>query len=121
MNFDTNTFSTFEARTIMRDLALAALRIVRSIESGVPPTPDHRIRIREMVAEARNVLTDAGYPGEGVWRELSRASMGIDTLRDEPDPFFWRDIAENLQRGLETLETLISTDNRRETDSPIIG
>jgi hypothetical protein len=113
--------NTFEARVIMRDLARTAVEMVRAIEGGRSPTPEDRLRIRDLVAQARGSLTDAGYPGEAVWRGLSRASIGMDTLGGEPDPLFWHDVAAELQAGLDTLDTLVSTDFRRESQIPWVG
>jgi hypothetical protein len=113
--------NTFEARVVMRDLALTALSIVRTVEGGKGPTVEERQRVREMVSEARGLLPDAGYPGEAVWRGLSRASIGMDTVGVETDPLFWHDVAEDLQAGLDVLEKLVSSDFRRESNVPLVG
>src|SRR5438105_5058429 len=99
--------NTQEARIELRDLARAALGIVEGIEHGRRPSVEDGRDLRKMVAEARVLMADAGFPGETTWRGLSRASLGVDTLVEAPDTLYWHDVAEELRSGLETLESLV--------------
>jgi hypothetical protein len=67
------------------------------------------------------VLTDAGFPGEGVWRGLQRASIAVDTYTDVADETFWNDVADQLREGIGTLDSLVSSAGRRESDFRIVG
>jgi hypothetical protein len=113
--------NTQEARIGLRDLAREALAIVEEIERGHAPSPQARLDLHRLASEARALIYDAGYPGEATWRGLSRASMGADTLVDAPDPTFWNDAAEELRIGVETLEALLTSGIRHETDFPLVG
>jgi hypothetical protein len=113
--------NTYEARTYMRDIAREALEIVERPSSGTMPTFANRRRLHEMVTEARGVLGDAGFPGEAVWRAVQRASIAVDTSGEEPDTDYWRLLEEELQAGLDTLNSLVSTDVGREIEFRIVG
>jgi hypothetical protein len=73
-----------------------------------------------MVTEARGLLSDAGYPGEGVWRGLQRATIGLETGFDRDDPGFWRELAADLRAAIDTLDSLVAP-RGREADVHIIG
>lgn len=105
----------------MLDLALAARTIVETWTSRSRLTGDEKLRLREIVAEARSVLADAGYPAEGVWRAVQRASLGLDTSLQQSDPLYWEDVSRDLQAGIETLESLVSPHAGREADFRIVG
>lgn len=111
---------TLEARIRMRDMARETLEIVDRLAAGTSPSRETRARLREMVSEARSLLGDAGYPAEGAWRGMQRASMGLDTLFDEPDPTYWEDVMSELSRSIETLDNLVSP-IRREADLHIVS
>lgn len=112
---------TLEARILMRDLADEGLKIVDRYVAGNLPSGADKRRLRELVIEARTALSDAGYPGEAVWRSLHRASMGADTLFDQSDDHYWPSVVDELRAGLDTLESLISPGFRRESDFHIVG
>ena len=112
---------TFEARTLMRDLAQEGLEIVNRFIGGAAPRPEEKRRLREMVLEARRSLADAGYPAEAAWQGLQRASIGADTLLDSEDPSFWQSVAGDLEAGIGTLDALVGMGVRRESDFHIVG
>lgn len=111
---------TNEARTRMRDIATDALRIVDALAASGTISARERGTIRELGTEARALLSDAGYPGEGVWRGLQRATIGLDTGFDRDDPGFWRELAADLRSAIDTLESLIAP-RGREADVHIVG
>jgi hypothetical protein len=112
---------TQEARTQLRELAAQASEIVERIAAGSVPSGDDKLRLRRLVVEARVLLPDAGYPGEGAWRGLQRASIGAETLLDHADPTFWQQVAEELRASVDTLESLVRPGWRRESDFHIVG
>ena len=112
---------TQEARSRMLDLAHEARTIVDAWKSKTGLTGDEKQRLREIVAEARSVLADAGYPAEGVWRAVQRASLGLDTSLQQSDPLYWDDVSRDLQSGIDTLESLVSRYAGREADFRIVG
>lgn len=112
---------TFEARLRTRDLAEEALEIVERMVRGDRPRREDKQRLREMQAEARSYLPDAGYPAEAAWRGVQRASIGLETVGDEPDALYWQDVAQELKAGRDTLASLVSTGRRRESDFHIVG
>lgn len=111
---------TQEARIQMRDLADEALEIVESLEAGTAAGRQQRSRLREMVGEARGLLTDAGYPAEAAWRGLQRASLGVDTSFDAPDQSYWADVHLDLQGAIDTLNSLVMVKGR-DSDLRIVG
>jgi hypothetical protein len=112
---------TYEARTRMLEMAEPALEIVERLERGESPSPDDRRTLRQLLLEARSTLADAGYPGEAVWRALQRASMAMETSFDQSDPLVWQDTAGQLRAAMETLQSLVSPQFRRESDFYIVG
>lgn len=112
---------TFEARTRMRDLALEALAVVERRERGGNPESGDSAKLRQLVGEARGVLTDAGYPGEAVWRGLHRASIGYETQLDGSVRGYWEDVRRDLEAGIETLDLLLGPGVGRDADFPLIG
>lgn len=111
---------TFEARLLMRDLAISALEIIGNL-GDLPPRGENARRLRELASEARGVLSDAGYPAEAAWHGLQRASIGANTALDEYDLGYWTDVAEDLQRGIDTLQSLVSPHSRPDTDIHLVG
>lgn len=111
---------TNEARMRMRDIALEALRIVDALATAGTVSIRERGTMRELVVEARRLLSDAGYPGEGVWRGLQRATIGLETGFDHDDPGFWRELAGDLRAAIDTLDNLVAPGGR-EADVHIIG
>jgi hypothetical protein len=105
----------------MRHLAEEGRQIACRFEAGAVPTRDDREKLRTMALEARGLLTEAGYPGERVWRGLQRASMGADTGLDSGDPTFWTDVADDLEQGAATLESLTGPIGPRDVDFRIVG
>lgn len=112
---------TLEARTYMRDIGEEALEIIRRVAAGEAPSLEDRQRLRQLLLQARQTLPDAGYPGEGTWRALQRATIGIDTMTERPDANYWQDAVAELRIGVDTLSSLISPSWRRESDVQIIG
>ncbi len=112
---------THEARTQMLELAGEALEIVAGLEAGGVPTGEDKRQLRDLLTDARSTLADAGYPAEAVWRALQRASLGTDTSFDQSDPLYWQDVAQELRTAMETLESLVSPQFRRESDFYIVG
>jgi hypothetical protein len=112
---------TFEARMQMRDLGREVLVVVERV------LPDGEVRstdiqtLRRVTTESRALLSDAGYPAEGVWRAIQRASIGMETHLGESDRLFWSDILEQLRIGVETLESLVTPGEAREPDFRIVG
>ena len=113
--------NTQEARREMHDLALDGLELARRYKAGARPAREDRQNLRTMALEARTLLSEAGYPGERVWRGLQRASMGAETGFDSDDSSFWTDVAEDLQGGADTLESLIGGVGARDFDFRIVG
>lgn len=111
---------TYEARTRMRDIALEAQRIVEAHAQGEPLQTKDRGELRDLAAEARTLLADAGYPGEGVWRGLQRATIGMQTGLDREDRSYWRELAADLHASIETLDSLVAP-RGREADVHIVG
>lgn len=112
--------NTQEARTQMRDLADEALEIVVEMEQGKSASRQDRSRLRDMVIEARGLLSDAGYPAEAAWRGLQRASIGVDTSFDSPDAGYWEDVRHDLQGAIDTLNSLVTV-SYRDSDLFIVG
>lgn len=113
--------NTYEARMYMRDIAREALVIIELPSHGTMPTVKDRRRLHEMATEARGALGDAGFPGEAVWRVVQRASIAVDTSGDQPDTDYWRLLLEELQTGLDTLNSLVSPDFGREVEFRVVG
>jgi hypothetical protein len=113
--------NTYEARLNMRDLARHAIEIVDRIGAGTHPTFDDQSTLRRLSSESRVLLAEAGYPGEAAWRGIHRASIGIDTQLSSSDPGFWRDVREDLQGSVDTLDSLVSTPYSRDIDFRIVG
>lgn len=112
--------NTTEARFYMRDIGNQALEAVERHVKGEPATTEERLLLRRLTSEARESLTDAGYPAEAVWRGIQRAGIGVETLSGEPDRFYWENVADDLRAGLETLNSLLSGPIR-DIDLHIVG
>jgi hypothetical protein len=117
---DDGRMDTYEARTRMRDLALEAQRIIEAQARGEPLPARDGSTLRQLASEARGLLADAGYPGEGVWRGLQRATIGMETGFDREDRTFWRELAADLRMSIDTLDSLVAP-RGREADVHIIG
>jgi hypothetical protein len=104
----------------MRDLALDALEIVENVNE-LPPRGENARRLRDFVSQARGLLSDAGYPAEAAWQGLQRASIGANTAFDEYDLGYWTDVADDLHRGVDTLQSLVSPHARPDTDIHVVG
>ncbi|MGH2449155.1 MAG: hypothetical protein ACRDFS_11225 [Chloroflexota bacterium] len=98
---------TQEARWLARDMALQALEIVQRLADGRRVMPDERLRLRKIGGQLRELLPDAGYPAEAVWRGVQRSIIGLDTADQGADSYFWQDVAADLRRGMETLSSLV--------------
>lgn len=117
---DGGRMNTNEARMRMRDIALEAQQIVDTQARGEPLPGRDRGTLRDLATEARSLLADAGYPGEGVWRGLQRATIGMQTGLDREDRSYWRELAADLGASIETLDSLVAP-RGREADVHIIG
>ena len=100
--------NTQDARRNMGSLATEGLAIVKSIGENRSASPDDRNRLRHMASEARTLLSEAGYPGDAVWRGLQRASIGAETYFDSFDTGYWQDVMDELERGAATLRRLLT-------------
>jgi hypothetical protein len=105
----------------MSEIGHLAITIVERLSTGAVATYDDRTGLRSMAVESRELLAEAGFPGEAVWRGLTRASIGVDTSLSEADVLFWVDVLEDLTAGTSTLDDLVSPHFAREADFRIIG
>jgi hypothetical protein len=112
---------TTEARRRICDLAREGLDVLDSSSSGPVPGRGAALRIREIADQARALLTDAGYPGESVWRGLQRARVGLDAVEDLQDVAYWQDVRDELTEAVEHLDELLATRAGRDSDFRIIG
>ena len=113
--------NTYEARSKMSELGHRAIAIVERLSDGKTATFEDRSGLREMAVETRELLVEAGFPGESVWRSLTRASIGVDTSLSASDSHFWQDLLDELSAGTATLDDLISPQISREADFRIVG
>jgi len=111
---------TREARIAVEGIATETLEIVEQIAGGRAASPLQRRRLQEMLSETRDLLGDAGYPAEPVWRSLHRAVIGIDTTADHENPGFWLDLAADLRQARETLG-LLGHRFTRDSDIHVVG
>lgn len=111
---------TREARIAVESIATETLDVVEQIADGRAASPLQRQRLQEMLTETRDLLGDAGYPAEPVWRSLHRAVIGIDTSADQKNPGFWLDLAADLCQARETLG-LLGHRFTRDSDVHVIG
>lgn len=111
---------TIEARSRMRDLANQGLEVFDRLSSAEFSSGEAARRYRELVEEARPLLADSGYPGEGVWRGLQRSFAllggGAAASHDERD-----ELAEELREARDSLDALLSAREQRELDFRIVG
>ncbi len=105
----------------MQALADEGLVIVRRLGDGKALSLSERNSLRRMANEARSLLSEAGYPGEAVWRGLQRASIGTDTNFDSHDASYWQDVIQELEHGGDTLASLDSAPSHRDVDFHIVG
>lgn len=113
--------NTQDARSEMASLAAQGLVIVARIRETRNAPVDDRDQLRRMASEARTLLSEAGYPGEAVWRGLQRSSIGAETHFDSFDAAYWHDVTEELERGAATLESLNAVRSARDVDLHIVG
>jgi hypothetical protein len=113
--------NTQDARRDMASLATDGLAIVEAIGENRTASTDDRNRLRSMASEARALLSEAGYPGDAVWRGLQRASIGAETNFDAFDPGYWQDVTDELERGAATLSSLDSLGSVKDADFHIVG
>jgi hypothetical protein len=115
------TMNTYEARSKMSDLGHRAIAIVERLSDGSSASYEDRSSLREMAVESRELLVEAGFPGESVWRAVTRASLGVDTSLSASDGHFWNDLLLDLSVGTSTLDDLVSPHLTRDADFRIIG
>jgi hypothetical protein len=113
--------NTQDARRDMGSLATAGLAIVKVIGENRTASAEDRNNLRRMASEARALLSEAGYPGDAVWRGLQRASIGAETNFDAFDPSYWQDVLDELERGAAVLSSLDSLGSVRDADFHIVG
>lgn len=113
--------NTQDARREMGSLATDGLAIVNRISEGRAASSEDRNQLRRMASEARSLLSEAGYPGEAVWRGLQRASIGAETHFDSFDAAYWQDVTDELERGAATLASLDAVSNAKDADVHIVG
>jgi hypothetical protein len=113
--------NTYEARSKMSDLGHRAIAIVERLSDGSLASYEDRSSLREMAVESRELLVEAGFPGESVWRAVTRASIGVDTSLSASDNHFWNDLLMELSGGTSTLDDLVSPHLTRDADFRIIG
>jgi hypothetical protein len=95
--------NTLEARARLLELSQHALEIVERLAAGSTVTAADRGRMREILRDAREVVYDAGYPGEFAWRAILRASVHTNAPPGETTQEFWQEIAQELRDGMEPL------------------
>jgi hypothetical protein len=113
--------NTQDARREMHVLADEGLSILNRLQESRTISLDDRNSLRRMANEARSLLSEAGYPGEAVWRGLQRASIGVDTNFQSHDLPYWHDVQDELERGAETLASLDTASSPRDADFHIVG
>jgi hypothetical protein len=110
---------TYQARRRMRDLAQETIEILDDVAARGASRADASVRLKDMEQEARTLLSDAGYPGEPVWRGLQRAQLELRS--GSPDAPSVSDAAAEMRESLEALDSLMSPASERESDFRIIG
>jgi hypothetical protein len=113
--------NTYEARSRMSEIGHRAIDIINRLRKGDSASFEDRSRLRSFAVESRELLTEAGFPGEAVWRGLTRASMGVDTSLSSADPYFWQDVLDDLGGGTTTLDDLIAPHFNSGADFTIVG
>ena len=113
--------NTQDARRELQSLAAQGLTILAFVCDGRAPSLADRNTLRRLASEARELLPEAGFPGEPIWRGLQRASIGTDTNFDSFDAAYWRDVIDELERGVELLATLDSARRVRDIDIHVVG
>ncbi|MGI8826942.1 MAG: hypothetical protein ACR2JC_15120 [Chloroflexota bacterium] len=112
--------NTLDARLQMRQLARDGERLVKHTRD-TGDTGAAGGELRRLAAEARDLLTDAGFPGEATWRVLQRASIGVDTAGVDFDASFWQWISEDLESAAGSLDTLLGPSLHRDADLHIVS
>ena len=113
--------NTFEARALARDLGHEALSILDVILVEKKPPAGGSSSLHALLKRVREALPDAGYPAESTWRALQRAAIGIDTWNGTYDMEFWRDVREDLNDALSTLEGLVGGGRNHDTDVYLVS
>lgn len=113
--------NTFEARSRMSEIGRRAIVIVERLSAGGAAGYEDRTTLRQLAVESRALLAEAGFPGEAVWRGLTRASLGVDTALSASDALFWDDVLGDLAAGTATLDDLVSPLLGRDSDIHIVG
>jgi hypothetical protein len=113
--------NTYEARSRMSEIGHRAIVIVERLRDGASPDYEERSSLRQYAVESRELLAEAGFPGEAVWRGLTRATIGVDTSLSGSDTYYWQDVLDDLAGGTTTLDDLVSPLLGREADFRIVG
>lgn len=111
---------TREARIAVESIATETIALVEQIARGRAASPAQRRRLQELLTESRDLLGDAGYPAEPVWRSLHRAVIGIDTMAEQENRGYWLDLAADLRQARETLG-LLGHRVSRDSDIHVVG
>lgn len=112
---------TTEARMRMLDLANRGLGLLEEFRSGDEASRSTIEQFRRIVDEARSLLSDAGYPAEGVWRGMQRVLSAMLSGVGRDDAEYWQDLANDFADARDSLDRLLSTPVGRETDFRIVG
>ncbi|HLJ67965.1 MAG TPA: hypothetical protein VKX16_11455 [Chloroflexota bacterium] len=112
---------TREARTQMRDMAREGLAIVEGLVDREGRSYESVARLRQLAADARSVLPDAGFPAEGAWRALQQAVAALTMGPEEFDQPYWVALAEDLRAAIATLDGLLTHPSASGTDFHIVG
>jgi hypothetical protein len=95
--------NTFDARQRLVDLTTQAIEILEGLALGNVITGQDRAAMRQILHEAREVVYDAGYPGEQAWRAILHASVHVTTPNEDINLSTWADALEELRESLEPL------------------
>lgn len=101
--------NTIEARRRLAELTSETISIVMRLAAGGSISAADGVRMREVLAEARMIAYDAGYPGDAAWRALLRTSVYVSAPPTDVDREFWVDMLENLREGLAQLSHVTET------------
>lgn len=105
--------NTLEARERLLDLSWQALAIVDSLAAGNVAGGEERVRMREVLRAAREVVYDAGYPGEEAWRAILHVSVYVNAPPEEATIDLWEEAAQGLRAAAEPLELVTDLSHGR--------
>ena len=112
---------TIEARTRMLELAERAAKVIRDFQAGEYAPVAAQQSVRGLIQEARPLIGDAGYPGEGVWTSLRHVEVGFTAYEEAPESPYLADVLEELRTAAHTLDVLLGLRISRDVDFRIVG